>query len=258
MNETISTLEDLFGKYRISEALMTIYNFEWDDFCSWYLEMIKPDFEAPIDRPTFEATISNFEKLQKLLHPFMPFITEEIWHSIRERNEKDCIIVAKWPEAGAVDKELLSEYRIAREVVSAVRNVRAEKNIKKTEPLQLLIIRGSQYSSRFDGLITRLANLNSMEYTDSKVDNAASFVVKDNEYYIPMEGKIDVGVEVEKIREKLEYQKGFLISVDKKLSNQGFVNNAKPEIVEKERQKKADAESQIKILEESLANLRKN
>lgn len=258
LNKTLETLNEQYDKFRINEALMTTYKLVWDDFCSWYLEIIKPaytDGEAStIDKTTYEATITFFEKLLKLLHPFTPFIAEELWHEIKERGEKDCIIIAQWPELEKVDDTILKQFDLAEKVVMEIRRIRLEKKIANKETLELKI-NGQNSDGKFDTVITKLTNLSSIEYVNDKVANASSFVIAGDEFYIPLEGKIDETEEKERLTKELEYAKGFLTSVDKKLSNERFVQGAPAQVVDMERKKKADAVAKIKALEEQLAVL---
>lgn len=254
--QALAELEEHFEKFRISDALMTVYKLIWDDFCSWYLEMIKPAYQQPIDKTTYEATIRLFEDLMKVLHPFMPFLTEELWHAIRERDEKDCIIVAQWPEKKAFDTELLEQAGWVFEAVSQCRNTRSSKGLSPKEALELLIKTDKQQLYlAYKPILQKLANLSKVEFVSEKVGNANQFLIKDDEFYIPLEEKLDPEKEKAKLTEELEYQKGFLASVLKKLSNERFVAGAPPQVVETERKKQADAEAKIKALEEALRNL---
>jgi valyl-tRNA synthetase len=243
-----------YDKYRLSDALMGTYKLVWDDFCSWYLEMIKPPFQQPIDRATYEQTLALFENLLKLLHPFMPFITEEIWHLIQPRAEMDCIITAPWPAPAPVDEVLLKEFTLAAEVISQVRNLRKEKNIPMKEPLQL-VVKGHEYPASFGEILQKLTNLESISLSSEKADNAFSFVVKSTEYFVPFSQSIDVEEERGKIRKELEYTQGFLRSVMVKLNNEKFVANARPEVIANERKKQEDAEAKIRVLEDQLNQL---
>ena len=260
LNATLHLIDDHYSKYRISDALMATYKLIWDDFCSWYLEMIKPAYQQPIDAETYEQTIALFEELMKILHPFMPFITEEIWHLLRERDEHDCIIVAPWPaSSGKEDGEILEQFDFAKEVIIAVRSIRADKNIPNKEKLDFFIKKNlnEKPDITFDGLVEKLCNLSGIKYVTEKVDNAMSFVVKSTEFYIPLDQAVDVETEIKKLKEELDYTQGFLNSVAKKLSNERFVNNAPAAVVDKERKKQSDAEKKIKVLEEQLAALKK-
>ncbi|BDD08972.1 valine--tRNA ligase [Fulvitalea axinellae] len=254
-NSAVAEIEDHFSKFRISDALMTTYKLVWDDFCSWYLEMIKPPFGEPIDKITYDATIHFFEDIMKLLHPFMPFLTEEIWHEIRERSEDDCVIIASWPATGEVDEALVNVAESAFEVVTQIRNIRSSKGISPKEALKLAIKSGPERFRAFEAILSKLANLSEISYVEEKVDGAMTFVVKSDEFFVPMEGKVDVEKEREELTKELEYTRGFLNSVNKKLSNKRFVDNAPAQVVEGEKKKQADAEAKIKALEESLANL---
>jgi valyl-tRNA synthetase len=259
MNDTLKNIEDHFDKYRISDALMSVYKLVWDDFCSWYLEMIKPPYQKSIDAVTLKATIGFFEELMRILHPFMPFITEEIWHHLAERNENECLMVAKMPSAGKADQKILTEFEFVREVIMGVRNVRKDKNIPNKDQISLFIKKneGEKAQLAFDPVVKKLCNLSELSYTEDKVEGAVSFIIRSTEYYIPLEGSVDVEAEIEKLESELKYTKGFLIGVDKKLSNERFVNNAPEDVVVKEKQKKADAEARIRVIEEQLITLRK-
>jgi valyl-tRNA synthetase len=253
-NDSLTELEDHFSKYRISDALMTVYKLIWDDFCSWYLEMIKPGFEKPIDQKTFDDTIKIFENLLKILHPFMPFITEELWHEIKEREEKDCIIVSEWPKPGKKDEVILNEGALALEVISNIRNIRNTKQIAKNQELQLVIKTGDQKKySGFNPVIKKLGIVNEISFSNEKPEGAAGFLIKTDEFFIPLKGELDPEKERERILKELEHAKGFLQSVEKKLSNEKFVSSAPSNVVDLEKKKKADAEAKIKALEESLA-----
>ena len=264
-NEQLEEINDLYSKYRISEVLMTSYKLVWDDFCAWYLEMIKPapsnspergELPRVIDKATFEATIGFFENILKVLHPFMPFITEELWCLIKERTEKDCIILAVWPKAGNIDRSVLQMFPVVAETITNVRNIRKSKNISPKEKLSLYL-KGEKNnkSDLFDEIIIKLANLDSFQLTDKKMENTTSFIVNQFEFFVPFSASIDLEAEKERIDKELEYNKGFLLSVQKKLANERFVSNAKPEVVDSERKKQADAEAKIKALEEQLNNL---
>jgi valyl-tRNA synthetase len=260
-NEQLEIINNLYSKYRMSEALMTTYKLVWDDFCAWYLEMIKPEYvdgkSLPIDKTTFDATIIFFEKILKVLHPFMPFITEEIWHLIAERTEKDCIIVAEWPKTKNDNPDIIKHFEVVMEVITNIRNIRKQKNISPKEKLQVYEkVNQGEIIKMYDPIIVKLCNLSSFEYVTAKVDNAFSFVMKHAEYYIPVTQNIDVDVEKEKLSKDLEYNKGFLKSVEIKLANEKFVANAKPELLENERKKQADALAKIKAIEEQLTALK--
>jgi valyl-tRNA synthetase len=254
LNASLTELEDHFSKFRMSDALMTVYKLIWDDFCAWYLEIVKPEFGKPIDRATYESTIAFFETQLKALHPFMPFITEELWHELGDKRERDCIIVASWPKAGASDAAVIAEADDAFAVVAEIRNTRNAKGMSPKESIQLMV-RNFNGSKRFRPVIQKLANVSAIAEVNDSVPQSTSFLVKSVEYFIPMEGKVDAASERESLLKDLEYQKGFLASVDKKLSNEKFVSGAPAQVVDNEKKKKADAEAKIKALEESLARL---
>jgi len=254
-NQTLAEIEDHFSKYRISDALMSIYKLVWDDYSSWLLEIIKPDYQKPIDKTTYEAVINLFEQNLKLLHPFMPFLTEEVWQHITERTPEEALVVSQWPKQEKVDKLIIKNFDFAAEVVSGVRNIRKEKNIPMKEGLQLSVLDEVNVSKTWDVVIQKLTNVFEISYVDASVDGALSFRVKSNEYFVPMSGAIDVDAEIKKIQEELKYTKGFLQSVQKKLSNERFVNNAPEQVISIERKKQADAEAKIETLEKSLGSL---
>ncbi|MBT0812400.1 valine--tRNA ligase [Litoribacter ruber] len=255
LNQAIMEIEDHFSKFRISDALMATYKLVWDDFCSWYLEMIKPAYQQPADLETYEKTIEFFESILKLLHPFMPFITEELWHQIKGRDVKDALIVSAWPKAGDFNKELIDKAAVVFDVVSQIRNTRASKGISPKESFDLTInTKQPELYQEFEAIIKKLANISDVSFGE-KVENALSFVVKSDEFFIPMGDQIDVEQEKENLQKELDYTKGFLKSVSKKLSNERFVNNAPAQVVEVEKKKEADAVAKIKALEESLAKL---
>ncbi|MCB0821587.1 MAG: valine--tRNA ligase [Bacteroidales bacterium] len=258
MNAAIELIDDHFSKYRISDALMAVYKLVWDDFCSWYLEMIKPAYQKPIDKQTYETTVAYFEKLMRLIHPFMPFISEEIWHHLEERPAEESIMVLEMPGVKPFDKVLLDRFAKEEEVVVALRKLRADKNIPNKTAIDLFIRKNNDEKPdhTFDPVIMKLCNVCEINYVKDKVANAVSFIVGATEFYVPLGESIDVEAEVAKLEEELKYTKGFLISVDKKLSNERFVNNAPADVVNKERKKKADAEARIGIIEEQLAGLK--
>ncbi|MBS1534982.1 MAG: valine--tRNA ligase [Bacteroidetes bacterium] len=256
LQHTLTEIEDNFAKYRISDALMAIYKLFWDDFCSWFLEMIKPGYQQPIDRVTFEKAIELLEANLKLLHPFMPFLTEEIWQHITERTPEQALIVAQWPTTKAYDAQLVSDFEFAAEVISGIRTIRKEKNISFKDTIDLRIVNKENASTFFDAIISKLGNVVSIEYVQDKVEGALSYRVKSNEYFIPITGNIDLEAEVKKLTEELNYTKGFLKSVQAKLSNEKFVSGAPEKVIEMERKKEADALAKIATLEQSLASLK--
>ena len=254
-NQTLVEIEDHFSKYRISAALMAIYKLVWDDYSSSLLEIIKPAYQQPIDKTTFDQVIQIFEQNLKLLHPFMPFLTEEVWQHIAERTPEQALIVAKWPKIGTTDSEVIKGFEFADAVISGIRTIRKEKNIPIKEALEVSVLNEGKVSQAWDAVIRKLTNVSEISYVDAAVDGALSFRVKSNEYFIPISGAIDVEAEIAKIQEELKYTKGFLISVQKKLSNQRFVDNAPEQVIAVERKKQADAEAKIETLERSLASL---
>ncbi|MBE9466204.1 valine--tRNA ligase [Dyadobacter subterraneus] len=255
LNQTLAEVQDHFTKFRISDSLNSVYKLIWDDFCAQYLEMIKPGFEQPIDAATFEATLEFFDKLMRLAHPFMPFITEEIWQNIRERQEKESICVADFPIVGSVDTNLLGEFEILFELISAIRNLRNTKNISPKIELPLAIKSDQpELYKGLEALVRKLANVAEINFVSEQAPGM-SFLVRSDEFFINLEGEIDVEAERENLMKELAYTEGFLNSVAKKLSNERFVQNANADVVEKERQKMADAEAKIVTLKEALVRL---
>ncbi len=255
LNKTLLEIEDHFTKFRISDALMATYKLVWDDYSSWLLEIIKPAYQQPIDRITFDKVIQLFEQNLKLLHPFMPFLTEEVWQHIAKRSPEEALVVSKWPKAGPVNEELITQFDFAAEVISGIRTIRKEKNIPMKESLDISVLNTERASKDWDVIISKLTNSATVSYIDAPLDGALTFRVKSNEYFVPMEGAIDIEAEITKIKEELKYTKGFLISVQKKLSNERFVNNAPENVIAIERKKQADAEAKIETLEKSLASM---
>jgi valyl-tRNA synthetase len=256
LKKSIIDIDRNFRKFRISEALMITYKLFWDEFSSWYLEIIKPQYQKPVDRITYEATISIFDKLMKLIHPFMPFITEEIWQLLLGRNDGESIMVTRIPEAKKFNKDLISGFESVKETISAVRTLRKEKGIQTKEKLELLILSDKTNPvAEFLPVISKLCNLHDVKFVSEKQEGGSSFIVGTTEYFIPLEGKLDVGAELLKLKEELEYYRGFLISVLRKLENERFVQNAPASVLALERKKKRDAESRIKSLEERIKAL---
>ncbi len=259
LHKELAVIEDHFSKYRLSDALMSTYKLIWDDFCSWYLEMIKPAYQHPIDSLTLQQSVSFFETLMKLLHPFMPFITEEIWHILAERKEGDDLIIAKWPAVQAFDENLISRFEFTAEVITQIRTIRKEKNLPQRDPLKLMIRKNLSEAAdiHFDPILAKLCNLESIEYVADKVDGAISFVDRSTEFYIPILDKMDVEAEILKLEEEIRYTNGFLNTVMKKLNNPGFVKNASEQVVDLERKKQQDAEAKISVLQSQIESLRK-
>ena len=254
--QTLATIEDHYSKYRISDALMETYKLIWNDFCSWFLEMIKPEYQKPIDKATYQATISILENNLKVLHPFMPFLTEEIWQYISKRTPEEAIIISQWPVENEADKALITEFDFASEVISGIRTIRKEKNISFKEKIHFSVINNEKTTQTFDDVIIKLGNLEGVNYIDKPIDGALTFRVKSNEYFIPMAGTIDVQAEIKKLMEELNYTQGFLGSVQKKLANDRFVNNAPAQVVANEKQKEADALAKIETLKASINSLK--
>ena len=253
-NVVLGEIEDHFSKFRLSDALNAVYKLIWDDFCAQYLEMIKPEFGQPIDEQTYEATLTFFDKLMRLTHPFMPFITEEIWQNIRIRAEKESICVANFPKGGAVNQAILADFEVVFELVTKVRELRNSKQISPKIELSMSV--RTQTPARFENLsavVCKLANTAALEFVREKVDGAVSFLIKADEFYVNLSTELDPEAERERMQKELEYNEGFRKSVGAKLANARFVQNANPEVVERERQKLADAESKIKALTEALA-----
>ena len=255
LNRTLEEVKDLFGKYRLSEALMAIYKLFWDEFSSWYLEMVKPAYQQPIDRKTYDATLRYFDAQLRMLHPFMPFITEELWQHLYDRKEGESIMTARMPEPQPVDMEIINRFETTKLVVAGIRTIRLQKGIANKEQLTLQIIGAHDHSN--DCILTKMTNLATIETIEEKDPAAASFRVHATEYAIPMSNAIDVEAELKKLEAELKYAQGFLKTVMGKLGNERFVQNAPEAVVAMERKKKADAEEKIKSLEESIAALKK-
>ena len=255
LNRTLEEVKDLFGKYRLSEALMAIYKLFWDEFSSWYLEMVKPAYQQPIDRKTYDATLRYFDALLRMLHPFMPFITEELWQHLYDRKEGDSIMTARMPAPQPVDMEIINRFETTKLVVAGIRTIRLQKGIANKEQLTLQIIGAHDHSN--DCILTKMTNLATIETIEEKDPAAASFRVHATEYAIPLSNAIDIEAELKKLEAELKYAQGFLKTVMGKLGNERFVQNAPEAVVAMERKKKADAEEKIKSLEESIAALKK-
>ena len=253
--QSLALIEDNFSKYRLSDALMETYRLIWNDFCSWLLEMVKPAYQQPIDKTTHKAIIRILENNLKILHPFMPFLTEEIWQHIAERTSDEALIISTWPQILPVNKNIIKEFDFASEVISGIRTIRKQKNIAFKEAIQLLVLNNEKSSKVFDVIISKLGHISNVTYTDSKNEGALSFRVKSNEYFIPIDGVIDVDEEIAKLTAELNYSEGFLVSVRKKLANERFVNNAPESVVKSEKKKEADTLAKIETLKASLSNI---
>ncbi|MEF8809908.1 MAG: valine--tRNA ligase [Bacteroidales bacterium] len=254
LNKAIGELDEQYAKFRLSDALMNLYRLFWDEFSSWYLEIVKPGYQQPVDKKTFEATLSFFEQLMVLLHPIMPFITEEIWQLIYDRGSDESIMVTEVPRKGPSDAELLTSFEKVKELITSVRNIRKDKEIPNKEALSLKV--NGEHMAKYDPIVRKMANIDHIEGISGKPDNAVSFMVGTTEYYIPVENLLDKEEEIKKLEEELEYTRGFLQSVLKKLDNEQFVRNAPEKVIDRERKKKEDAEQKIKTLEERISSLK--
>ena len=255
-NAVAAEVADLFSKYRLSEALMAVYKLFWDEFSSWYLEMIKPAYGQPISKEVYDRTIGFFDNLLHLLHPFMPFITEELWQHIVERKDGESLMVSPMAAPGEVDETLLQQFEAVKEVISNVRSIRLQKNIAQKETLELQVV-GENPVTVFNAVISKMCNLSAISLVEAKADGASAFMVGTTEYAVPLGNLIDVEAEIARMEAELKHKEGFLQGVLKKLSNEKFVNNAPAAVIELERKKQADAESIIKSLKESIAALKK-
>ncbi len=256
-NKELATIEDHFSKYRISDALMATYKLIWDDFCSWYLEIVKPAYQQPIDVQTLEATIGFFERLMKILHPFMPFITEEVWHLLRTREENNDIMIAPMPKADTFDDALHLAFQRAEQILGGVRSVRKDKNIPQKEAVTLFVQQGEEAKCQFYPVVAKLGNIDEIEFVVEKPADCLSFIVGAQEFYIPLSVEVNVEEEIAKLEEELKYTLGFLKSVVVKLSNERFVSGAPAAVVNKERQKQSDAEARKAVIEDQLLELKK-
>jgi valyl-tRNA synthetase len=254
--KVLTEINDQFDKFRISDALMAIYKLVWDDFCSWYLEMIKPGYEQPIDRQTLDKTKFFFEELLKVMHPFTPFVSEELWHALNERKEGEDIVIAEWPKVKAIDENYLTAFEKAENIISHIRTIRKNNNIANKVKLEMYVRAESTTQTDFDAVISKMGNLSVFEYVAEKMQQANSFIVEGVEYFIPFGDTVDVEAEIKKMEEELGYTKGFLKSVQGKLSNERFVAGAPAQVLELERKKEADALGKIQLLEEKLASLK--
>ena len=257
-NEVAAEVADLFSKYRLSEALMAVYKLFWDEFSSWYLEMIKPAYGQGIDRTTYSATLCFLDNLLHLLHPFMPFITEELWQQMYERNaeEGESLMVSALSMDTYVDTAFVAQFEVVKGVISNIRSIRLQKNIAQKEPLDLQVL-GENPVAEFNAVIQKMCNLSSITVVESKAEGASSFMVGTTEYAVPLGNMIDVEAEIARMEAELKHKEGFLQGVLKKLSNEKFINNAPAAVLEMERKKQADAESIISSLKESIAALKK-
>jgi valyl-tRNA synthetase len=253
--KALAEIEDQYGKFRLSDVLMTMYKLIWDDFCSWLLEMIKPEYQKPVDSKTFKSIIEIFEDNLKILHPFMPFLTEEIWQYISDRTPEEALIIAQYPKIKTFEDQLISDFEMVKEVISGIRTIRKEKNISFKETIELSVLNNENLSSDYDSVIMKLGNISEMKTVTDSVEGALTFRVQSNEYFIPISGIINIEEEIKKLSDELQYTEGFLKSVQSKLSNERFVNNAPTQVIEVERKKEADALAKIETLKSSLASL---
>ena len=258
LDKAITEIDENFSRFRISDALMVTYKLFWDDFSAWYLEAVKPEYMQPIDRNTLNSTLSILDKLLKLLHPYMPFITEELWQSLAPRGEKESIMIEMMPLSAGFDRETAEEFDEAKEIISALRNIRKEKSIPMRDKAELIVINNKKlFNNRFVSVIVKLGNLSAITFADQKPTGAASFMVGIREFFVPVDENIDVEAEKERISKELSYYRGFLTAVNKKLSNEKFVAGAPPAVVETEQKKRSDAEAKITTLESQLAAISK-
>ena len=253
LNTSISKIDDAFKKYRLSDAAMEMYKLVWDDFCSWYLEMIKPGFEKPISKKVYDSTIAILEKLMVVLHPVMPFITEEVWQAIHKRGEGESIMIQAWPEAETVDAATAQRNAHLQELVSGIRNLRSQQGLSPKDALEVFINAKDRKFEPFFGIIQKIANASKIEYVSESVPQSKSFIIGTDEIYVPLE--MNVEEEIQKAQDELKRQKGFLVGVEKKLGNARFVDNAPAQVVEMERKKQADAQARIDILEQTIKDL---
>ena len=256
LSKAIAEINDLFSSYRISEAFMRIYKLFWDDFSGWYLEMVKPAYQQPTDKATMESTKYYFDQLMRLIHPFMPFVTEEIWQDLAPRAEGESIMYAPMPEAEQVDEKLLARFELATEVITGIRNVRKQKNIAQKQELELNVIADENYPAEYAPVIAKMCNLSQINLIEEKDPTADAFIVKTTQYFVPMGEMIDKDAELKKLSDELTYLEGFLSSVMKKLSNERFVNSAPEKVVANEKAKKADAEAKIAAIKERMEALK--
>jgi valyl-tRNA synthetase len=258
LKKSVNEIDDDFKKFRISEALMVVYKLFWDEFSGWFLETIKPEYQKPIDKETYESAIEIFENLLKIIHPFMPFITEEIWQLLKERRQGESIMISAQPDTQSYDKKTVAGFEIAKEIVSSIRTIRKEKEIPQKEKLQLLILdEKKEFESTFFPVIIKLCNLSEFDFVTSKQEGAVSFLVGATQFFIPLESSIDPVAEIAKLEEDLKYNKGFLENVMNKLDNERFVQNAPANVLELERKKKSDAEAKIVTITERIGELKK-
>jgi len=257
LNQAITTLDDHFSKFRISDALMTLYKLFWDEYSSWYLELIKPSFRQPVDKASHDATIAYLDKLLRLLHPFMPYITEEIWHLTEKRNDGESIMITEMPEASHYDSNLIMRFESVKEIITNIRKIRNDRNIHQKEHVHLYVNNDARnFDDSFNCVLVKLAMLTGVDTTEKRIEHSVSFILNCGEFFIPMEEKIDKEEEIRKLEGELEYTRGFLDMVMKKLGNERFVQHAPEKVIRQEYAKKADAERKILALEQRIASMK--
>ncbi len=257
LNKTISEVDKMFADYRLSDSLMTVYKLFWDEYSSWYLESVKPAYQQPIDKTTYDATIGFFDKLLKILHPYIPFITEEVWQLLEERKDGESIMVQRMPEVGEFDEKLLDRFETAKDVIAKIRAIRQENQIAQKNAIEVYArLVDGQYDGYFDSVIVKHCNISTLEHTNEAKPNSKTFVAKNVEYFVPMGDNVDIAEEIKKLQAELDYTRGFLVSVEKKLSNERFVSGAPAAVVTREKQKQADAIVKIEALEKQIAALK--
>ena len=255
LNKTIADVDKMFAEYRLSDSLMTVYKLFWDEFSSWYLESVKPAYQQPIDKATYDATVGFFDKLLRVLHPFIPFVTEEVWQLLEPRKDGESIVVAQMPEAEDYDEKLLDRFETAKDVIAKIRAIRQESQIAQKNAIEVFArLVDGEYDGYFDSVVIKHCNLSALARTDEAKPGSKTFVAKNVEYFVPMSGSVDVEEEIKKLQAELDYTRGFLASVEKKLSNERFVSGAPAAVVEREKQKQADALVKIEALEKQIAN----
>ena len=255
-NSALIEINNHFDNFRISDALMSTYKLLWDDFCSFLLEIIKPGFEKPIDKKTKIEVVTIFEKNLQLLHPFMPFLSEELWHLINDRKKDEALVISNWPKTEKYSEDLISNFENLKNIVTGIRNIRKKYNIPYKKLIDLKIINNDDFPKEYDSVISKICNISKFEYINSEPSNSVSFRINSNFYYIGINSNVDVNSEIQKINEDIKYLKGFLQSVEKKLSNDSFSKNAPKAVIENELKKQKDSIDKIKALEKRLNALK--
>ena len=256
-SQIVEETDDHFDKFRISDALMNVYTTVRDEFSGWLLEMVKPAYQQPIDGKTYQELIDIFDEVLRFLHPFMPFVSEEIWQLLTERKQGESIMISSWPKSTGYDETLIAQFEDVKEAIAGLRTIRTKNNIPQKDQLELSIMVGDKgFAPEFNSVLVKMGNLSALNLVTEEVKLAASFLVKSTTFFVPMGGTIDVEEELKKLQAELDYTKGFLNSVMKKLSNERFVSSAPEAVVATERAKQADAEAKIKVLEEQIAGLK--